>query len=65
MAARGMDDGCLSQQALSREAGRADHAALAGDSVKTGECVSANSGAWALCCYDSKASSSCSLARQC
>ena len=49
MAARGMDDGCLSQQALSWEAGRASHAWLAGDSVKTGQCASANSGAWALC----------------
>jgi len=38
---------------------------LAGDSVKTGQCVSANNRGWALCCYDSKASSSCSLARQC
>ena len=65
MVARRTDDGCLlPQRALSREAGRESHAWLAGDSVKTGQCVSANSGAGPCAGYDSKASSFRSLARQ-
>jgi len=65
MAARGMDDGCLSQQVLAKEAGRGREAVLADESLNTGECVNGYCRLRAVCCYDSKASSFCSLARQC
>ena len=62
---RGMDDGCLSQQVLAKEAGRGREAVLADESLNTGECVNGYCRLRAVCCYDSKASSFCSLARQC